>query len=159
MNCHLDRSGEICGFLQPVMEPYAAQESILRNVLLRGVTLSALMLVLLITQAASFVCGAQCVQHQAPATAHATTMAHCHDMQMSDGGSAVQALPRCATPACAMALPLTHQEARAEAQASQPSLLLNGLIPGVQAALAAAPTPATQRSRPGVSPPLPALRV
>lgn len=44
------------------------------------IVLPLLLLVLLITQAASTVCGAQCVQHQLPnRSAHG--MAHCHAMQ------------------------------------------------------------------------------
>jgi hypothetical protein len=42
--------------------------------------LPVLLLVLLVTQAASTVCGAQCVQHQVP-NPSAHMMAHCHAMQ------------------------------------------------------------------------------
>jgi len=41
------------------------------------------LLMLLMTQAASAVCGAQCAQHQFPNPA-AHAMAHCHSMQQSE---------------------------------------------------------------------------
>jgi len=43
------------------------------------IVLPVLLLVLLMTQAASTVCGAQCVQHQLP-NPSAHVMAHCHSM-------------------------------------------------------------------------------
>jgi hypothetical protein len=50
--------------------------------------LPVLLLVLLMTQAASTVCGAQCVQHQLPnPSAHA--MAHCHAMPQPEQSGAV----------------------------------------------------------------------
>ena len=53
-----------------------------------------LLLVLLLTQAASTVCGAQCVQHEFPSHApHA--MAHCHSMQQSESNG--PALKTCQT--------------------------------------------------------------
>jgi hypothetical protein len=53
-----------------------------------------LLLVLLLTQAASTVCGAQCVQHQLPnPTTHA--MAHCHSMQQPESNG--PALDTCQT--------------------------------------------------------------
>jgi hypothetical protein len=56
--------------------------------------LPVLLLVLLLTQAASTVCGAQCVQHQLPNhTPHA--MAHCHSMQQPE--SSGPALDPCQT--------------------------------------------------------------
>jgi len=45
--------------------------------------LPVLLLVLLMTQAASTVCGAQCVQHQFP-NPSAHVMAHCHSMQQPE---------------------------------------------------------------------------
>jgi hypothetical protein len=47
------------------------------------IVLPLLLLVLLMTQAASTVCGAQCVQHQLP-NPSAHVMAHCHAMQQPE---------------------------------------------------------------------------
>ena len=47
-----------------------------------------LLLVLLLTQAASTVCGAQCVQHQFP-NPSAHVMAHCHSMQQPESSGPV----------------------------------------------------------------------
>jgi hypothetical protein len=56
--------------------------------------LPVLLLVLLLTQAASTVCGAQCVQHQLPnPTTHG--MAHCHSMQQPESNG--PALDSCET--------------------------------------------------------------
>ena len=50
------------------------------------IVLPLLLLVLLMTQAASTVCGAQCVQHQLPnPSAHG--MAHCHSMEQPDSNA------------------------------------------------------------------------
>jgi hypothetical protein len=58
------------------------------------ILLPALLLLLLMTQAASTVCGAQCVQHQFPnPSAHA--MAHCHSMQQPESNA--PALETCQT--------------------------------------------------------------
>src|ERR1700689_4314829 len=56
--------------------------------------LPVLLLVLLLTQAASTVCGAQCVQHELPnPSSHA--MAHCHSMQQPESNG--PALKTCQT--------------------------------------------------------------
>jgi hypothetical protein len=47
------------------------------------IVLPLLLLVLLMTQAASTVCGAQCVQHQLP-NPSAHVMAHCHSMEQPE---------------------------------------------------------------------------
>ncbi len=52
------------------------------------IALPVLLLVLLLTQAASTVCGAQCVQHQFP-NHPPHTMAHCHSMQQPESNGPV----------------------------------------------------------------------
>ncbi len=68
-------------------------------IIYRQIVLSALLLVLLITQAGSSICGAQCVQRNLPgASAHG-----CHDMQKPQG-AAVQTCPSAAHRFCAIDL-------------------------------------------------------
>jgi hypothetical protein len=62
------------------------------------------LLLLLLTQAASTVCGTQCVQHQLPhPSAHA--MAHCHSMlQPEESGATLQTCPAGIHAVCAIDL-------------------------------------------------------
>lgn len=54
-------------------------------------TIAALLLALLVTQAASSVCDAQCLQHQPVSNPGAMT--HCHEMQQPVNGAAAQTCP------------------------------------------------------------------
>ena len=60
----------------------------LRSTVTAKIVLPVLLLVLLMTQAASAVCGAQCVQHQFPNPA-AHAMVHCHSMLQPEQSTAV----------------------------------------------------------------------
>jgi len=68
-----------------------------------------LMLALLATQAASFVCGAQCLQHQQPNRA-AAAMTHCHSMLPSANHPAAQTCPPTATSFCVTDLQANNQQ-------------------------------------------------
>jgi hypothetical protein len=117
----------------------------------RQIVLSALLFVLLITQAASSICGAQCVQHNLPgASAHG-----CHDMQKPHG-AVVQTCPSAAHSFCAIDLLASSQnkslvlERSLVAQTNQLSALSIATF-----------TPAYPplRSSPGSAPRITALRV
>ena len=76
---------------------------------LRRIMLPALLLALLMTQGASSVCTAQCVQHQLPvdSTAVAPSMTHCHSMPMARpeaNGATVQTAAPCTHSICAIDL-------------------------------------------------------
>jgi hypothetical protein len=62
-------------------------------------TIVVLMLALLVTQAASFVCGAQCLQHQ-QSSSTAAAMTNCHAMHSSSKGITAQTCPPNATSVC-----------------------------------------------------------
>jgi hypothetical protein len=64
-------------------------------------TIVVLMLSLLVTQAASFVCGAQCLQHQQPSR---TAMTHCQAMHPSSKSITTQTCPLSATSRCVIDL-------------------------------------------------------
>jgi hypothetical protein len=68
-----------------------------------------LMFALLVTQAASFVCGAQCLQHQQP-NAAAAAMTHCHAMHSSTMGITGQTCPSTATAFCVTDLLVNSQQ-------------------------------------------------
>jgi hypothetical protein len=68
-----------------------------------------LMFALLVTQAASFVCGAQCLQHQGPDRT-AAAMTHCHAMHPSSNGVAAQTCPPSATSFCVTDLLANNQQ-------------------------------------------------
>jgi hypothetical protein len=87
---------------------------------LRGIMLPALLLALLMTQAASSVCTAQCVQHQLPvdSAAIAPPMTHCHSMLMARpeaNGATVQTAAPCTHSICAIDL-LANPRGRAPVQ-------------------------------------------
>jgi hypothetical protein len=67
------------------------------------------MLALLVTQAASFVCGAQCLQHQ-QASSTAAGMTHCHAMHQSSKGITAQTCPPTATSFCVTDLLANNQQ-------------------------------------------------
>jgi hypothetical protein len=72
-------------------------------------TIVVLMLALLVTQAASFVCGAQCLQHQQP-NRTAAAMTHCHAMHQSSKGVTAQTCPPSATSFCVIDLLANNQQ-------------------------------------------------
>jgi hypothetical protein len=84
---------------------------LLRSVARRlpSTTIVVLMLALLVTQAASFVCGAQCLQHQ-QASRTAAAMTHCPAMHPSLKGITVQTGPPTATSFCVTDLLANSQE-------------------------------------------------
>jgi len=72
-------------------------------------TIVVLMFALLVTQAASFVCGAQCLQHQQP-NGTTAAMTHCHAMHPSTKGIAGQSCPSTATSLCVIDLLANNQQ-------------------------------------------------
>jgi hypothetical protein len=91
--------------------------------------LPVLLLVLLMTQAASTVCGAQCVQHQFP-NPSAHVMAHCHSMQQPEyNGSELQTCET-ATHACVVDLQANTQGKTASPLALQADVRPGALLPG-----------------------------
>jgi hypothetical protein len=72
-------------------------------------TIVVLMLALLVTQAASFICGAQCLQHQQP-NPIAAAMTHCHAMHSSSKGITAQTCPPNATSFCVTDLLANNQQ-------------------------------------------------
>jgi hypothetical protein len=68
-----------------------------------------LILALLLTQAASFVCGAQCLQHQ-QASSTVAAMTHCHAMHPSSKGITAQTCPPSATSLCVIDLLANNQQ-------------------------------------------------
>jgi hypothetical protein len=123
------------------------------------VFLPVLLLVLLVTQAASSVCGAQCVQHQLPnpTAGSAHVMAHCHSMLHPDT-AAIQTCPAGAHSLCAIDLLVNKQEKAAGPlvihAGGRPDILLPGLNPA-----SFPPVVPSPRSSPGSSPLITALRV
>jgi hypothetical protein len=80
--------------------------------------LPALLLALLVTQAASFVCNAQCVQRQLPGGSARgnSTMAHCHSMATTQPAATVQTAAACTHTRCAIDL-LANGQGKSEVQA------------------------------------------
>jgi hypothetical protein len=72
-------------------------------------TIVVLMFALLATQAASFVCGAQCLQHQ-QASSTVAAMTHCHAMHPSSKGITAQTCPNSATSFCVIDLLANNQQ-------------------------------------------------
>ncbi|HET6215801.1 MAG TPA: hypothetical protein VFE27_02205 [Acidobacteriaceae bacterium] len=72
-------------------------------------TIAALLLALLVTQAASSVCTVQCVQHQM-ASRPAAAMTHCHAMSEPTNGAAAQSCPPTATSYCVIDLLANTQQ-------------------------------------------------
>jgi hypothetical protein len=68
-----------------------------------------LLFALLLTQVASFVCGAQCLQHQQPNRA-AAEMTHCHPMLPSANTPAAQTCPPAAASFCVTDLLANNQQ-------------------------------------------------
>jgi hypothetical protein len=111
----------------------------------RQIVLSALLLVLLVTQAGSSICGAQCIQHSLPqASTHS-----CHEMQ-SPQGPAVQTCSTAAHVICAIDLLQNNQ--------TKPLLMERSLlqpVPKLYAITATSFTPAEHPLRSsGNAPPL-----
>jgi hypothetical protein len=72
-------------------------------------TIAALLLALLVTQAASSVCTVQCVQHQM-ANGAAPAMTHCHAMQQPANGAPAQTCSPTATSFCVIDLLANTQQ-------------------------------------------------
>jgi hypothetical protein len=72
-------------------------------------TIVVLILALFVTQAASFVCGAQCLQHQQTSST-AAAMNHCHAMHPSSNGITAQTCPASATSFCVTDLLANNQQ-------------------------------------------------
>jgi hypothetical protein len=84
---------------------------LLRSVVRRipPTTIVVLILALLITQAASFVCGALCLQHQQP-NPTAAQITHCHAMHPSPKGIKAQTCPPTAASFCVIDLLANNQQ-------------------------------------------------
>jgi hypothetical protein len=74
---------------------------------IRPTTIVVLLFALLLTQAASFVCGAQCLQHQQPSR---TAMTHCQAMHPSSKSITTQTCPPNATSRCVIDLLANNQQ-------------------------------------------------
>jgi hypothetical protein len=126
----------------------------------RRVMLPALLLALLMTQAASSVCTAQCVQNQLPvgSTGVGPAMAHCHSMRPEANGATVQTAAVCTHSVCAIDL-LANPRESAPVQAR--SLAVNASSRGLPFGLNIPSFPAypSPRSSAGSSPLITALRV
>ncbi len=72
-------------------------------------TIAALLLALLVTQAASSVCTVKCVQHQM-ASGPAAAMTHCHAMSQPANGATAQTCPPTATSFCVIDLLANTQQ-------------------------------------------------
>jgi hypothetical protein len=94
------------------------------------IVLPLLLLVLLMTQAASTVCGAQCVQHQFPnPSAHA--MAHCHAMQHPEStGSELQTCQTGTHAICVADLQANTQGKTASPLALHADVRSGAILPG-----------------------------
>lgn len=130
---------------------------------LRRIMLPVLLLALLMTQAASSVCTAQCVQRQLPvdSTGVAPSMTHCHSMLMARpeaNGATVQTVA-CTHSVCAIDL-LANPRERASVQARPLAVSADSRSPlfGLNMAsfIPAYPSP---RSSIGPSPLITALRI
>jgi hypothetical protein len=90
-------------FIKAYPEPVVTRPSHSAARRIPPATIVALLLTLLVTQAASFVCDAQCLQHhQGTRTAG---MTHCHPMHQPSDGVAAQTCPPTATSFCVIDLP------------------------------------------------------
>jgi hypothetical protein len=120
--------------------------------------LLALLFALLLTQAASSVCGAQCVEHQLPNSPAAHAMNHCRSMMntpSSTDGATLQTCRPCAHSYCAVDL-LANSHAKTEVLVS--STTPTGTLLRLQDE-SSAPALLPLRSSPGSSPPITALRL
>jgi hypothetical protein len=120
--------------------------------------LPVLLLLLLMTQAASMVCGAQCVQHQIPhPSAHA--MAHCHSMlQPEANGAVLQTCPASTHAFCAIDLLANSQGKTASPLLLQADGRPEVLFPGLDISQFTSASHLL-RSSTGSSPLITALRV
>jgi hypothetical protein len=93
------------------------------------IALHVLLLVLLMTQAASTVCGAQCVQHQLP-NPSTHVMAHCHSMlQPESGGLVLQTCQTGTHAICAVDLLANTQGKTASPRATHANVRSGALLP------------------------------
>jgi hypothetical protein len=120
--------------------------------------LPALLVMLLLTQAASSVCGAQCVEHQMPNhSAHSQAMMHC-SMQREDNGTAVQSCPAASHAFCAIDLQ-ANQLAKTVAPQPLYAELRADTLPAGASLVSFAPVFSALRSSPSATPLITALRV
>jgi hypothetical protein len=125
----------------------------------RGVpqaTIAVLVFALLVTQAGSFVCGAQCLQHQHP-NGTAAAMTHCHAMHPSTTGITTQTCPPTATSFCVIDL-LANTQQKILVQSAIQADARPTLLPVLTEAARTTAFP-PQRSTPGDPPLLTPLRV
>jgi len=95
-------------FVRAYPEPVVTHPSHAAARRISPATIVALLLALLVTQAASFVCDAQCLQHhQGTRTA---AMTHCHPIHQQSNGTAAQTCPPTAASFCVIDLPANRQE-------------------------------------------------
>jgi hypothetical protein len=93
-------------------------------------TIVVLVLALFVTQAASFVCGAQCLQHQQPSRT-AAAMTNCHAMHSSSKGITAQTCPPNATSFCVIDLLANNQQKTLVHPAIDASTHLTNLVPSL----------------------------
>jgi hypothetical protein len=114
-----------------------------------------LMLSLLVTQAASFVCGAQCLQHHQLSR---TAMTHCQAMHPSSKTITTQTCPSSATSFCAIDLLADNQQKNLAPPTIHPVARLVTLLPVLTVA-AQTPVFPPLRSTKGDPPLITPLRV
>jgi hypothetical protein len=120
-------------------------------------SIAVLLLVLLVTQAASSVCSAQCMQHQL--AGHDSAMADCHSMvQPAATGTAVQSCPPQTYSVCVIDLLVNRQGKTAAPLSVQADWHPDTLLPGLTIALSASVDPGL-RSSVGHPPLITPLRV
>jgi hypothetical protein len=120
--------------------------------------LLALLFALLVTQAASSVCGAQCVEHQLPSSSSDHAMNHCRSMMIASpaaAGSAVQTCLPGVLSSCAVDL-LANNQAKAVVLVSSPAP--TGTLLSLRSE-SSPPLLLPLRSSPGSSPRITALRI
>ena len=108
--------------------------------------IAVLLLVLLVTQAASSVCSTQCMQHQmgTPSTGHASAMADCHSMAQP-AGPAVESCPPKTYSVCVVDLLANRQGKTVAPPSVQIHLYPDTLLP-TQNTVASAPADPGLRS-------------
>jgi hypothetical protein len=130
-------------------------QSVPRRLLLATTVL--MMFALLVTQAASFVCGAQCLQHQQP-SGTAAAMTHCDAMHPSSNGPAAQTCPPSATSFCVIDLLANGQHKNLLHPTIDANTRPTGLVPSLNLPARRTAFP-PQRSTIGHPPLLTPLRV
>lgn len=117
--------------------------------------IAVLLLAVVVTQAASFMCMAQCVQHQLGSRAVASVMTHCHSMVQCPN-PAVEPPAACVSSFCVIDLPVNTPPVQPRPLAVRANL--RGLLPGLNNA-SFLPASPSLRSSMGGPPLITALRV